>query len=121
MDKQNPLVEISVDCVPLFSYSLANVMRTPLRGISIKNNMPDDIPDVMIAIDSSTDLLLDKEIPIPVIPAGQTVEVDCSSITIDTNRMLQLTEGMTDELKVQFFQGGKAPCRRCQLGQVLRV
>ena len=107
MDKQNPLVEISVDCVPLFSYSLANVMRTPLRGISIKNNMPDDISDVMIAIDSSTDLLSDKEIPIPVIPAGQTVEVDCSSITIDTNRMLQLTEGMTDELKVQFFQGGK--------------
>lgn len=105
--EQEHSVVIDVDCVPFYNYALAHVMSTPLRGMTIENNLDTPIENITISIDSATDLLTDIDIQIPLIPAGTTMEIDCSTVRVDIERMLQLTEAMTDHLNIKFIDGEK--------------
>ena len=102
-----PTVEIDFDCFSFYTYSLAHVMPTPVRGLTIMNNSSTAIDELVIRIDSLTDLLTDREITLGTIPPGEMVEVDCSSVLVDVNRLLQLTEMVVDQLKIEFVEAGK--------------
>lgn len=100
-------VSIDFDCMPFYNYALAYVFPTPVRALSIENGTDYAIPDLTVRIDSATDLLTDRDIHVGMVPAGETVDIDCSTVIVDVNRLLQLTEAMADNLKVEFAVNGE--------------
>lgn len=102
------MVEVDFDCLPFCHYSMVRMAPTPVRGLTIHNGTADDVPDVVVTIDSSTDLLADTRLTVGTIPAGETVEVDCSRVRVDASRLVQLTEQMHDELTLSVSVGGEA-------------
>ncbi len=102
------VVEIDFECLPFYHYSLANMIPTPARSLTIHNGTNADLPNVTATIDSSTDLLADSDFTIGAIPAGETIEVDCSRVRVDTNRLVQLTEQINDQLTLRISVDGEA-------------
>ena len=101
-------VTVAADVLPVFNYSNIQALQHPMRSLSITNDTDAELMDVLLRVDSATDLLTDRDFRIPSVPAHTTLEVDCSSVDVDTKRLLQLTERMTDDVRVTAFVGQDA-------------
>ncbi len=96
---------ISADVLPIFNYSNAQALQCPMRSLSVADETDNDVRDVLIRVDSATDLLTDQDFTVPSIPAHTTIDIDCSSVVVDTKRLLQLTERMTDNVHIEVRKG----------------
>ena len=93
-------VVIGFDVVQFYCYSTAQIAGYPVRELSIANQTDDDLRDVEVIVDSVTDMLTDQTFHLDVIPAHSAFEADCSKIKVDLQKLLQLTELVTDDLKL---------------------
>ncbi len=100
-------VVIGFDVVQFYCYSTAQIAGYPVRELSIANQTDDDLRDVEVIVDSATDMLTDQTFHLDVIPAHSAFEADCSKIKVDLQKLLQLTELVTDDLKLTITVHGE--------------
>lgn len=100
-------ISVSADVLPIFNYSNIQALRRPMQSLSVTNDTDSELANVLVRVDSATDLLTDRDFELPSVPPHTSVEVDCSSVTVDAKRLLQLTERMVDNVRVDVIVGGE--------------
>ena len=100
-------VTVEADVLPIFNYSNVQALQQPMRALRVANNTDQPLTDLLVRVDSATDLLTDQDIKLGSVPARTTIEVDCKSVVVDTKRLLQLTERMTDDVAVSVIGDGE--------------
>jgi hypothetical protein len=93
-------VSITFDVVENYCYSLSRLMGNPVRALAVEYKTDSGLENVKIVVDSATDMFTDRTFSVETIPSQSAIEVDPSSIKVDLSRLLQLTELLTDELKL---------------------
>ncbi len=100
-------ISVSADVLPIFNYSNIQALQRPMQSLAIANDTDSELTNVLVRVDSATDLLTDRDFELPSVPAHTSVEVDCSSVTVDSKRLLQLTERMVDNVRIDVVVGGE--------------
>jgi hypothetical protein len=100
-------VIVNIECQEFYSYSLAFAIPTPLQSVLLLNNTDRKVEGLRIEIDSATDLLTDSTFEIGDVAPGKGIEIDCSGVRVDLERLLQLTESTIDHLAIRFFENDK--------------
>ncbi|MDD7199450.1 DUF3320 domain-containing protein [Parafannyhessea umbonata] len=100
-------ISVSADVLPIFNYSNIQALRRPMQSLSVTNDTDSELSNVLVRVDSATDLLTDRDFELPSVPPHTSVEVDCSSVTVDAKRLLQLTERMVDNVRIDVMVGGE--------------
>lgn len=94
-------ITLHVVCNPIVNFSVVQSLSSPIESVIIENHSDKTLENLELVADSATDLMVDSTFPVPVIPAQETVEVDCRSMVVDTHRLLQLTERVLDGIKFE--------------------
>lgn len=100
-------ISVSADVLPIFNYSNIQALQRPMRSLSVANDTDAELSNVLVRVDSATDLLTDQDFELPSVPAHTSVEVDCASVVVDSKRLLQLTERMVDNVHIDVIVGGE--------------
>lgn len=100
-------ISVSADVLPIFNYSNIQALQRPMRSLCITNDTDAELSNVLVRVDSATDLLTDQDFELPSVPAHTSVEIDCASVTVDSKRLLQLTERMVDNVRIEVIAGGE--------------
>lgn len=109
-------ISVSADVLPIFNYSNIQALRRPMQSLSVTNDSDSELSNVLVRVDSATDLLTDWDFELPSVPPHTSVEVDCASVTVDAKRLLQLTERMVDNVRIDVIVGGETlACADCEI------
>lgn len=95
---ENDAISLSVNYIDHFNYSCFQAFLPPVKRVVITNSTDTSYEDLTIQFDSATDLLTDTTILLPLLPAHESVEVDCNSIQVVMANLLQITERTIDHL-----------------------
>ncbi len=96
MTEERTAVTLDVQFIESVNFSFAQLGRNPVDHVTVSNNAEAPLEGAILRIDSAFDLLTDVDLHIPVVAAGEEIDVDCADVKVNANEILKLTEKTVD-------------------------